>query len=446
MNSAARQVAHSITTRVTMLLVGATVSVAIARGLGPEGRGAYFVLVTIAITAISLGHLSVEQAQVCLWTRPEARAALAANSVVLGTLVGVLSALATVVVTSALGPDVVPVPSHGLLAVALLGIPLSMTVLYVNNILVLRSRIEWVNWSGLCAGAVHCVVLLSLAATGRLSLTWVVVMWVVSLGLPLAILIPVVRPRLRCRDLSLARRELGMGLRYHTGLVSLFLLFRVDILMLNAMMTHVAVGLYSLAATLIELTRVAVDSIAQVALPRQMEGDQGSAAAFTARTARLTLLFAVASVGLMCLAAPILIPVVYGTAFAGSVAPLLGLAPGLVVLGATRTVAAFLLRLDRPMLMSAISVTALVVNVVLNLALIPAYGIVGCAVASSIGYGVLGGLQVAWFLRATGLPPRALLPGRGEIRYLVAVSARSAAAVTARVRSRGQRDLAGDDR
>jgi len=95
--------------------------------------------------------------------------------------------------------------------------------------------------------------------------------------------------------------------------------------------------------------------------------------------------------------------------------------------------------------MSAISVTALVVNVVLNLALIPAYGIVGCAVASSIGYGLLGGLQVAWFLRATGLPARVLLPGRAEVRYLGRVSARSAAAVAARAR-RGQRDPAGDDR
>lgn len=428
-----------------MLLVGAFVSVAIARGLGPEGRGAYFVLVTIAIVAISLGHLSVEQAQVCLWKRPEARAALSANSLLLGVSVGVLSALATVVVTTALGPEVVPVPSHTLLAVALLGIPCSMTVLYLNNILVLRARIEWVNWSGLCTGLVHCVVLLSLAATGRLSLAWVVVMWVISLALPLAIVIPVIRPRLRDRDLSLARRELGMGLRYHTGLVSLFLLFRIDILMLNAMMTNAAVGLYSLAATLIELTRVAVDSIAQVALPRQMEGDHDSAAAFTARTARLTLLFALVSVGLMCAVAPILIPVVYGSAFAGSVPPLLGLAPGLMVLGGTRTIAAFLLRLDRPVLMSAISVTALVVNVVLNLVLIPAFGIVGCAVASSIGYGVLGGLQAAWFLRATGLPLSRLLPGREEVGYLSAVSARSAAVVAARTRRLRQRDPAAEE-
>lgn len=446
MSSGARQVIHTVFTRAVMLLVGALVSVVIARSLGPEGRGAYFVIITIATTAISLGHLSVEQAQARLWTRPESRSGLSANSVLLGMSVGVLSALGTAVVTTALGPQVMPVPSRGLLAVALLAIPCSMTVLYLNNILVLRARVEWINWSGLCAGVVHCVALVVLAGAGSLSPGWVVVMWVVSQTLPLSILIPVARPRLRSRDLCLARRELGMGLRYHTGLVSLFLLFRVDVLMLNAMMTNAAVGLYSLAMTLIELTRVTVDSIAQVALPRQMEGDHDSAAAFTARTARLTLLFATGSVGLMCAVAPIVVPAVYGAAFAGSIPPLLGLAPGLVVLGGTRTVAAFLLRLDRPVAMSAISVTALAVNVILNLILIPAYGIVGCAVASSIGYGVLGGLQVTWFLRATRLSLGRVLPGREEIRYLREVSVRSAGALPARMRLRRPRDLAGDDR
>ena len=442
----ARQVAHSVTTRVFMLLVGGLVSVIIARALGPEGRGGYFVIVTISVTALALGHLSVEQAQVCLWTRPECRDALAANSVLLGVTVGTLSAWAAAAVTTVLGPGIVPVPSRTLFVLALLSIPCSMTVLYLNNILVLRARIEWMNWAGVCAGGVQCTGLVLLAAFGRLSLGWVVVMWVVSVALPLTFQIPVVRPGLRNRDLSLARRELTMGLRYHTGLVSLFLLFRVDILMLNAMTTTVAVGLYSLAVTLIELTRVVVDSIAQVALPRQLEGDHGSAAAFTARTTRLTLFVAVGSVGLMCALAPVLLPMVYGSAFAGSVAPLLALAPGLVALGATRTVAVFLLRLDRPVLMSAISVGALAVNVLLNLALIPAYGIVGCAVASSVGYGVLSVLQVAWFLRATRSPVRSLLTGREELRYVRELSARSAAALAGRARAEAQRDRAGDDR
>jgi O-antigen/teichoic acid export membrane protein len=108
---------------------------------------------------------------------------------------------------------------------------------------------------------------------------------------------------------------------------------------------------------------------------------------------------------------------VYGKAFAGSVPSLIALAPGLLALGATRPIGAYLLRLDRPMLASSMSVAALLVNVALNFALVPFFGIVGSAVASSIAYVTLAALQAAWFVRASGVSPRDLLPGPAEVAY-----------------------------
>jgi O-antigen/teichoic acid export membrane protein len=221
-----------------------------------------------------------------------------------------------------------------------------------------------------------------------------------------------------------------MGLRYHPGYISLYLLLRIDVLILNALTSRTAVGLYSVAVMLMDLTRTAADSIGQVALHQQMGGDHPSAVALTVRTTRLATLLAAGSVGLMCAAAPVLIPVVYGRAFAGSVAPLLALAPGLIALGATRTLSGFLLRLQRPLMTSALAFGALTANVALNLVLIPVWGIVGCALVSSVSYCVLAGLQVAWFARVTRVPYRRLLPGRAEAGYLAVVSARLIVAAT----------------
>jgi O-antigen/teichoic acid export membrane protein len=284
--------------------------------------------------------------------------------------------------------------------------------------MVLRARIEINNWSGLLSVGVHCAALVFLAATGKLTLWWVVALWTTCAALPLALLVPAAGPRLRNRHIGLARRALRMGLRYHIGLVSVFLLLRADILILNAMTTTVAVGLYAVAVTLMELSRVAPDAVANIAMPQQLENDEKSAAAFTVKATRIAALVAAVSVGFMCVAAPFAIPVVYGPAFAGSVGPLLGLAPGLWIIGASRPVGAFLLRLERPLLNSATAVAALAVNVGLNLALIPSFGIIGSALASSIGYGMLAALQVAWFLRATRIPLRRLIPGRSDVLYL----------------------------
>jgi O-antigen/teichoic acid export membrane protein len=426
-STSARQVAHTVSARAVSLVLGGLSGVVIARALQPEGRGAYYVIVTIAGIALSVGHLSIEQSHVWLWSRTENRAALAANSVVLGLFVGTLAAIAATATVAVLGPDVVPVASYGLLAVALTVIPCGMTVLYLNNVLVLRSRVDVVNRAAMLAGLLQCSALLLLGAMTRLSPGWVVGLWALSVAAPLAVLLPASRPRLRQYDASLAYRALGRGLRYHLGLASLFLLFRSDILILDGLTTTTAVGLYSLAVSLAELTRVGTDAIAQVALPRQMDNDHDGAIAVTARTTRFTAIFAVGSVCLMCAAAPIVIPVVYGSAFSGSVPSLFALAPGLLALGTTRPIGAFLLRLDRPLLGSAMSVAALLINVVLNLVLIPDYGIVGSAVASSIAYIMLAGMQGAWFLRATGTPLRQLLPGLDEMDYVRAKLTRMAA-------------------
>jgi O-antigen/teichoic acid export membrane protein len=410
-----RQVAHTVVARAALMVMTAVGGIVIARQLQPTGRGEYYVIATIAAIAISVGHLSIEQSHVWLWSRQADRRALAANGLLLGLAVGALAAVAAAVIVGVLGPRVIPVAGYGRLALALLAIPGAMAVLYLNNILVLRSQVQVVNRGALAGGTLQCVLLVVLAATGGLSPGTVVVLWALSAVTPLAVLLPAVRPRLRDRDFGLARQAVGRGLRYHVGLTSLFLLFRSDILILDGMTTAAAVGLYSLAVSLAELTRLVTDAIAQTALPRQLDADNDGAAAATMSVTRLTTFVALVSVGLMCATAPLLVPLVYGAAFRGSVPPLLALGPGLFALGATRPVGAFLLRLDRPMLASAMSVAALVANVVLNLVLVPAYGILGSAVASSLAYAALAGLQTAWFLRATGASVRDLVPGRAEV-------------------------------
>jgi O-antigen/teichoic acid export membrane protein len=400
--------------------------VVVNRTLGPEGRGAYAVLVTVGTVALNLGHLSIEESHVSLWGRLRDSAAVTANSILFGLALGGLCAVIAGIVVVALGPGIVPVPDHLLLAVALAWIPCAMTEKLLARVMVLRARIEVNNRSGLLSSSVHCAALLLLAATGRLTLWWVVALWTACAAVPLVLLIPAAGPRLMDRDIRLARRTLRIGLRYHIGLVSVFLLLRADILILNAMTTTEAVGLYAVAVTVMELSRVPPDVIANIVMPRQLEHDEESAAAVTVRATRIAALVATASVAAMCAAAPFVVPMLYGASFAGSVAPLLGLAPGLWMIGASRPVGAFLLRLDRPSLNSATAAFALAVNVGLNLVLIPSFGVVGSALASSIGYGVLAVLQIAWFVRATRIPARHLIPRRSDVRHVWGTACRTA--------------------
>src|SRR5919197_1829512 len=325
MSVRAGQAIHTLVTYAfARLVLGGLTGVVVSRTLGPEGRGDYAVLLTIATIAMSAGHLSIEQSHAALWPRAPNRAGIAANSLLLGPIVGALSALAAAAVVVVLGPGVLSVSGQALLAMALLTVPCGVTGLYLNNVLILRARIEWVNWSGLLGAACQCLACVLPASAGRLTVAWAVAAWVLGAAMPLILLIPAVRLRLGDRRLRLARCALALGLRYHLGILALFLLFRVDVLILGALRSNAAVGQYALAVSLAELTRVAADSVAQVTLTRQLDGDRDSAAALTFRAARLTGLLSVGSAALMCAAAPLLVPAVFGPAFSGSIAPLIG--------------------------------------------------------------------------------------------------------------------------
>ena len=161
-------------------------------------------------------------------------------------MVGGVAATVAAVIVVELGPGVVPIPGPGLLAIALIAVPAGTTVIYVINVLTLRSQMYAVNRSYLIGALAQCLPLIILGLSGTLTVGWVVIIWTMSMGLPLTLLLPALRGSGAVPDLLLARRTLGLGLRYHAGTAASYLLLRVDIFILNALEpTTAAVGLDS---------------------------------------------------------------------------------------------------------------------------------------------------------------------------------------------------------
>ena len=65
--------------------------------------------------------------------------------------------------------------------------------------------------------------------------------------------------------------------------------------------------------------------------------------------------------------------------------------------------------------MAAISVVVMVLNVSLNLVLIPAFGAVGAATASLVTYSIMAILAISVDRRASGFTVRALVPGPTDV-------------------------------
>jgi O-antigen/teichoic acid export membrane protein len=413
----ARQALGTVMTKVGSLTLGLTASVVLARALQPAGRGTYHLITTIAGTTIILGHLSVEQAQTTLWAQPRYRLAVAANSLPLGVAVGGFAMIVALVFV-ALAGSALTLPHLGLVAVALLGVPLGICTLYVTNITVLNARIRTANRAALAGAVLQCGLLIALGLAGRLTVAAVVAIWVLAMAVPCCVLAGAGRLGLRRFDPSVAWNTVTTGLSYHLGLASVHLLLRVDVFILAAQVPTRLVGIYSLAVGVAEMSGFATESVSQVALSRQLRPNDDEAAQVTVRMTRLTVLAGTVSVLALIAVAPIMIPLAYGRSYSGAVPLLLLLAPGVLALGASRPVSAFLLRFHSARFVVVPPLAALAVNVVLNLLLIPGFGAAGCSAASSVGYLTMAALQVRLFVRASGIRARSLLPRGAEVRAL----------------------------
>lgn len=422
--SPAGLVATTVATKVAAVVLAFASSVVATRVLGAADRGRYAVLVTIALLTMSIGHLSVEHGQIALWPREQYRRALRNNAAPLGLVVGTAAA-ATGGLVALLGRDgVAPGASLEQLAIALAGVPIGIMALYLNSVLVLEKRVRAVNVAALAAAAAQFAMMVGLAAGGALGVRGALVAWLGALVVPMIVALVLVKPAVRQGSAKLAVRTVTTGVRYHPGMVSLVLLLQVDILMLSGMSNPAEVGIYALAVQLASLAFLLSDSVSQVALADQTTTSLESSAVLTAGLVRTNLVLLVMFLVPLSLLSVPLVPIVYGIEFQSTAPAIAVLAPGVLALGLARPVGAYLVRLGRPAVVSSMYAGALLLNVALNLVLIPRAGGVGAALASTVAYLVVCAGSIGWMHRRSQVPLSSFLAGRRDAAALVALIAR----------------------
>lgn len=396
--------------RYASLLVGLVLSAAIARALGPEGRGAYYFPILVVLTLQALLHLGLEPANFFLLSqRRFPFRDLVEQAGMFALLAGAAGLIVGLVSWVALRDSLMAGVPLGHLALALAPLPLMLHTLYLMGLLLLQGRTVGIQASVLAASAVQLAAMgvLLLASGGTMAVS--AVLAVNSLALALlwgltvrttAALTPI-SPRWHP---AVAAEALRFGLRVHGGMVLLFLGSRLDAYLVKQLLGLTALGYYSLALSLADLVSVATTALAAAVLPQQAKGTLAEAAEITARACRVNLVLATLLVlGLATVAYP-LVASVYGAAFLPSIVPLLLLLPGVALGSMTRPLGFYLLRTDRPLLQSAIIGLSAFLGLALSVALIPPLGVAGAAIAASLSGAVLMASQLTWFLRESGLP------------------------------------------
>lgn len=429
----ARDSASSLVRVVGVSAIAIGTSVVIARGLGVEGRGLYELAHLLPLVMTTVLNFGLSYAAVYYTARGDYDTpTIAASNITIALLLSAaglgLSALLIVFGAEALFPGVPP----ELLWLGLLLLPLTYLGQALLPIFQGKQDFRAYNLVQLVPGAVALAlivvfvwglgggvagVLLAVAA-GSLA----------GLLVSLRLLRPHTGPPLRLFALRLnrsyARRAVVYGLKMQLNVLTLFFLLRVDVWLLNLVGSGAqAVGVYGIAVSLAERVWTFGGLAAVVVLPRIAAWggaeDHTRRGQLTALTARHTFwLSVVIAVGILLVGEPFIV-LLYGEAFRPAAWALLLLLPGIVFYNMAGVTVSDIAGRGRPLATTPHALIALVLNVILNLLLIPRYDFAGAAIASSISYSYFG-LACMWiFCRISGARWRdLLLLNREDLRRL----------------------------
>lgn len=388
---------RSFSDRVAILFVAQTTRTVInifnafffASLLGPAGKGDYYILTLVPLTIVILIQLGLPPALGFYAARGKTHR-LVARSLLLSAVISSAAFLAAVAMLPLLQATIMRGISSGLIVCALATIPMILTSTFMADIVTGRRAFGWWAAVGVAQSATMTVLLGLTIGVFGLAVPGAVVAfllgWICSM---VALIVGAARVSAAVEDPGFVtfRGLFRYGLPLYPGSITTFLSYRADVFVLAALMADpaVALGYYSMAVSVAELAILLPDAVSTVFFPDVAASSTEESGRRAPALSRATLvLTAATALGLAPIAAilfALLLP-----AFVPALPALLLLLPGVVALGVSKVVTGYFWGLGRTGVSSAINVGAFILNISLNLILIPRLGILGASASSLISY------------------------------------------------------------
>ncbi len=285
----------------------------------------------------------------------------------------------------------------------MLAVPIMLSSLFLQSILLADGRIVLYNGVEVGAAALTVLLLLTVLPLAGGGVLLALSLMVVPQLLALFVFMAAMRHHgrlLRPLDRPLVRRMVGYGARAYVVTLLSYMLIRIDLLLVNGIQGARAAGQYSIAVALADAlyllpVSVSVNLFARVA---RRSGDR-----------ELSLsVFQLVAVGylLVCvIAAPLADPVItllFGAAYHPAISLFLWLLPGVYCLGLLTVIAYHFAANGMPRELVMIWVPGLAVNLAIDIALLPGHGTAVASIASTLAYAIVLVLHLRRFARELG--------------------------------------------
>lgn len=384
-----RKISQTFVTRVFVAAIGLIASVLVARILGPEGRGAYAVAVAIGAMGVQLANLGLPAANTYVVSRQRDLLSIAvATSLSVAFVLGGAAAIAFGL-TFTINQDWSPLSGY-LLWLSLAWIPLGLSYLFLENLLLSVDEISAYNKielvSKLMSVALIALVLwFGLATPETVFATGLIVVtigsvWILFVlrhhGLTTAI-----------PSWALLSGNIGYSLRGYFATLFAFIALRVGLFLIQYMLGAEYAGHYSVAVGLADALFMLPVTIGTILFPKlSAMKDEMQKWQYARKVALISCGIMVCVALMAALSSKMLITGLYGEAYKAAIPAFMWILPGVVILSVHLVLGNYLGSIGMPAAIVYSAGSAALVNVLLNVKLIPSLGIVG----ASISYDLAG--------------------------------------------------------
>lgn len=397
--------AFTLTTRIIMVILGILSSILIARILGPELNGKAALILNAVNLVFMLGNLGLGSAFTFYIANKkypigEIISFSFISSAVLGSLM-MLVFLGSMKFKETVWAGI---PNEMLLFSCWL-IPLHILSNNLLRIVMGFNRIYLLNLCQLTKSATYLLFLIVGVWYLQKGVWGVLIAMLFATVFSIVGMLLSIRKEIRLYfsvNTDLFRNCFSYGIKAYLLMLINFLNYRLDLFLLKYFKGNTEVGYYSLAVGIAEMIWMIPDSTIATLFPtiaESKETDRSSVTLATCRWTLITLFFAVIGIVMVSRYA---ISLLYGDAYLPSYSPLLYLLPGVIVFPVFKLLGVDMAARGHPGYPALASAIGLIINIFLNILIIPIYGGVGAAISTSVSYMFMAYLMTWIFRNDTG--------------------------------------------
>jgi O-antigen/teichoic acid export membrane protein len=407
--SFSRHVALTLGARVWMAVNSVLAGIIIARWLGTQSFGIFSVLAVTLQTAVQIGSAGLPGATIFFVGRDRRHLAPAAINALLFAVLGGGACALLVFGAAALFPSLLAGVPQRMVAIAVIAVPFQIFTLIALNIVLVLGYVVRFNQLDLFAQSTGLIsaVLALIVLRGQLdtlvsfnAAMSVVASAVAACALYFCIQRARATEKLWRADAKLFAAMMRYSSKYQILWAATFIIYRVDLLIVNKLRGGAEAGVYAVASQCGMLLLLLPNVISHLLFSR-VAAARDADGAFTCRVARhaaCVMLLACAG----ALPASLILPALYGRAFADVPAQFALLLPGVYLIGLQSVLQQYFNGTGIPRAIPALWVATLGANIALNFIFVPISGARGAAFVSTLTYALVFVCVCALFRARTG--------------------------------------------